>query len=157
MIFFISRFNVSRYAITLPSGKKIVLMGGKSYTTDDPDEIKFLSSQKGLGVRKVEDREYRIWATKKFNELPTCDNKELTKEDLTEFLLSSPQEKLLKSILESNGYIKDPTIDDSSEDKDAPTPPKTDEDATAGTPAKEPVKDSTNSDPKGKGKGKKKK
>ena len=106
IVFFLSRQNVISYQVKLPNGDGVLFTPVKGYTTSDPEEIDFLSQQKAIGARRITDSEYRLWATKKFSELPTYDNDLISKDEIAEFLLSSPQEVLLKSILESAGYSK---------------------------------------------------
>lgn len=106
IIFFLSRENVMSFQVKLPNGNGVLFTPISGYTTSDPEEIEFLSQLKAIGARRITDREYRLWATKKFSELPTYDNDMISKDEIAEFLLSSPQEVLLKSILESAGYSK---------------------------------------------------
>ncbi|MFA7030414.1 MAG: hypothetical protein WC179_09075 [Candidatus Cloacimonadaceae bacterium] len=98
--------EVMRYSIKFPSGKILLLKKGETYTTEDKEEQDFLTRQKYLAAKKLDDKEFRMWATLQFNKLPTVYNKAISEpKDVEEFVWSSEFENAVVKKLKERGYI----------------------------------------------------
>lgn len=98
--------EIVKYDIKFPSGKIITLTPNKTYKTEDADELDFLSKQKGIGLGKMNDKEFRMWATLQFDRIPTVYNDNIKdKKDVEEFVWSSEYENEIVQKLKDNGYI----------------------------------------------------
>jgi len=104
-IFYLASGDIAKYNITLPNGKCVSLIRNGKYQTCDPDEIDFLTRQKGLGCKKLDDAEFRVWVTKHYNSLPVVENKDIkTLEDVEEFITRVGMEPLIVQALKLRGY-----------------------------------------------------
>lgn len=105
-IFYVARYEIAEISVTLPNDKVIVFKRGTEYSTEDEEEIAFLTGVKGLGARKMEDKEYRGWATAQFEKLPLIDRHDIKSvQDVEEYLWNSSFEKLIVTFLKSKGWI----------------------------------------------------
>ena len=105
IIFFNSRQEIIRREITLPSGKKIVLSREcTTYKTDNPEEIEFMSKLAYIGAREVDDKEYVIYLTSKYSDMPNVDRVGLTNEDLEQYMANTETEKMIVDKLREKGY-----------------------------------------------------
>ena len=105
IVFYLTSPEVVTYTIKFPSGKIHILKRGDKYTTEDKEEQDFLSKQKYIGAAKLNDTEFRMWATLQFDKIPTVYNKQVeNKEDIEEYLWNSDTEQLAINKLKENGY-----------------------------------------------------
>ena len=105
IVFYLASPEIVTYTIKFPSGKIHILKRGDKYTTEDKEEQDFLSKQKYIGAAKLNDKEFRMWATLQFDKIPTVYNKQIeTKEDIEEYLWNSDTEQLAINKLKENGY-----------------------------------------------------
>ena len=119
LIFYISRYEIADMGIALPNGKRISLSRGDEYKTSDPEEIAFLTDVKGLGARKMDDAEFRGWATTQFDNLPTIDRLDIkTVKDVETHLWTSSFEKIIISFLKTKGWIVTKTADEPTESEE---------------------------------------
>jgi len=103
--FYIAASDVVNYTIKFPSGKIVILNRGDRYKTEDEAEIDFLSQQRYLACKGLDDKEFRVWATLQFDKIPTVYNKQVEKkEDIEEFLWNSDTEQMAINKLKENGY-----------------------------------------------------
>jgi len=107
LTFYIVSPEVVRYSLKFPdTGKILILHRGDAYTTEDKTEQEFLSQQKYLGVRRFNDKEFRMWATLQFDRIPTVYNALIKdKKDVEEFVWSSEFENEVIKNLKERGYI----------------------------------------------------
>jgi len=107
LIFFLADSAISKMTVTLPSGKQLLFDKGENrmYKTDDPEEIKFLTtSVKRLGARKLSDKEYRLHTARLFDNLPLVTKDIKTIEQVEKYLWNTEFERLVISILRQKGY-----------------------------------------------------
>ena len=116
LVFFNSRAEVVRREIVFPSKKKIVISReSPEYTTADKEEIDFLSKVFGIGVRALNEKEYTLYMTSRFEDMPHVEKKEITSSDLEVYLASTAHEKLVIELLRSKGYEISKKAEDFSE------------------------------------------
>jgi len=105
MIATLSMMDALSMTITFPNKKVIKLRRGKSYETQIKSEIDFLSKQRGIAVRKFDDKEFRRWFTKAPSKRPFTQSASLTKEDVEEFNWTDKKEFAIVEKLKERGYI----------------------------------------------------
>lgn len=116
LVFFNSRAEVVRREIVFPSKKKIVISReSPEYTTADKEEIDFLSKVFGIGVRALNEKEYTLYMTSRFEDMPHVEKKEISSSDLEAYLASTAHEKLVIELLRSKGYEISKKAEDFSE------------------------------------------
>lgn len=104
IIFFNSRYGTLYRSIILPNGKKIVLSEtSREYRTSDPDEIEFLSKLSGIGSRKINEAEYRLWITTNISQLPHTEADINSITDIEEFIRTGQEEAIIAA-LRKKGY-----------------------------------------------------
>ena len=125
IIFFNSRPEIVRREITLPSGKKIVLSREcTTYKTDNPEEIEFMSKLAYIGAREVDDKEYVIYLTSKYSDMPNVDRVGLTNEDLEQYMANTETEKMIVDKLREKGYTIEAKAENAAKLIDIPVPEK---------------------------------
>jgi hypothetical protein len=106
LTFYLTAPEVTESSFKLPNGKVIILRRGDSYLTEDAEEQNFLSQQKYIGAKKLDDKEFRMWATLQFEKIPTVYNNSIqTEKDAEEFLWTSETEEYAINKLKENGYM----------------------------------------------------
>lgn len=106
VIFYLSAIDAVKATFELPNGKSIVLTQSVQYETSDDEEIEFLSKQRYVGVKRLGDKEFRYFAAKQFENLPTVYNEKIkSASDVEEFSWSSESEQRIIAKLRENGYI----------------------------------------------------
>jgi len=107
LTFYIVSPEVVKYTLKIPdTGKIIILRKGEEYSTEDKHEQDFLSQQKYLGVKRLSDKEFRVWATLQFDKIPTVYNGNISDpKDVEEFVWSSEFENEVIKKLKERGYI----------------------------------------------------
>ena len=104
--FYLSAVDAVKASFELPSGLNIVITQATPYTTSNEEEIDFLSKQRFLGVKRLTDKEFRFFATKQFNKIPTVYNKDIKgPKDIEEYAWTSDSEQRIIAKLKENGYI----------------------------------------------------
>jgi hypothetical protein len=105
LIFYLTAPEVSRYDLSLPNGKRLIFNQSTQYKTEDKEEQDFLSQQKYIGVKRMNDKEFRQWATLQFDSIPTIYNRSIqSKEDIEEHLWTSESEDYAINKLKESGY-----------------------------------------------------
>ena len=114
---YITAYEVMEYTIKFPSGKVIRLTQGGSYTTEDKDELDFLSKQQFVGLKKMNDKEFRIWATKRLAELPSVYNQNVTEEVIRNAISFTQEEEQAYRNAIKEGYINKIPVKESINEK----------------------------------------
>jgi len=123
IIFYNSRPEIVRRDITLPSGKQVVLSReSRTYKTDDPEEIEFLSKQAYIGAREVDDKEFIIYLTSRYQDMPNVERVGLTLEEMEKYLSTTETEKMIVQALRDKGYTVEAKADAIAESIDIPKP-----------------------------------
>ena len=104
IIFYLAAPEVVQYSVKLPSGKIVLLKRGEDYKTEDAEEIEFLSKQRYFGARKLDDKEFRIWATLRYKNVPTVDKVIEDKSYVEAMVWNSETEEYAVNKLKENGY-----------------------------------------------------
>lgn len=103
--FYLVSPEIRSYTIKFPNGKILILNRGDSYRTEDKDEQEFLSKQKGIAGRKLDDQEFRKWFTLQYADIPTVYNTKIKdKTDVEEFVWNSDTEEYAVNRLKELGY-----------------------------------------------------
>ena len=104
--FYLASPNIIKGSFKLPDGTSVFFNRGTTYTTSEPEVIDFLSKQTGLGIKKMNDKEFRVWYNRTFDELPTVFNDNYKREiDVEEFIWTSDSEKRIAQKLRDRGYL----------------------------------------------------
>ena len=102
--FYLVAPEIVNYSIKFPSGKIIILKRGDVYQTEDESEVEFLSKQRYIGVSKLNDKEFRLWATMRYKDVPTVDKKIEDKTSIEAMLWNSESEEFAVNKLKELGY-----------------------------------------------------
>jgi hypothetical protein len=106
LMFYIARTDIASINVKLPDGKMLEFGTKTSYQTTDESEIQFLTGVKGLGCRKFTDKEYRGWATAKYEQMPHIGRTDIsTIEDVEAYLWRPAFEKIIIEFLKTKDYL----------------------------------------------------
>ena len=105
IIFYVAAPDILKYSVKFPNGKIFIFHKGDTYETCDAEEIDFLSKQKFIAARKLDDKEFRVWATLRYKDVPTVEKKITDKTEIEAFLWNSESEEYAVNKLKEHGYL----------------------------------------------------